>query len=222
MSRTSSPIPSPLPQGYAGGGGAPVRITNGFTQVLPGRTRLFFSRQYFATYPRPIQQGNILPFPRTINVAKIQAPERQCIVMRRVNFRAYIHSGIGIDDISELATGRGVGTLGFKFAMGNRGITDFQTNLPNTGVPIAFSTAQAFGPVGMNAGQGSTRQGAGPVSPNTPGEAFAAYARPKDLIQADCVIMRPPSFDLRFVSVEMEGWLAEEKELDSILDSLSR
>lgn len=214
---------SPLPQEHAPSRAKPARVVHGFTQFLPGRTRIFFQRQFFANYPRPIQQGGATPFPRTIDIATIQAPREQAIVIRVVAFAAYQHSGIGIEDLAEVPNGRAVGTLGFRFAVGNRGLTDFQTNLPGRGIPVVYSTVSQTGtPTQPIAGQGNTFQGVGPVTPSTDGEMFAGYARPGDLIKASAVIFRPPSFDLRLFEVKISGWIADEYEVDNIIDRLSR
>jgi hypothetical protein len=53
-------------------------------------------------------------------------------------------------------------------------------------------------------------------------DPFAAYAMPGDPVVASVTVFRPPSFDLRLFEVRISGWLAEEKELESIIDSLSR
>jgi hypothetical protein len=220
---TSPQNASPLPQGYAGGGAGPVRIVNGFTQFLPGATRLFFQRQYFSNYPRPIQPAGVAAWPRAVPVASIQAPAQQAIVVITVSFRAYEHSGIGVEDLSEVPKGKAVGTLGFSFSVGNRGLTDYQTNLPGTSIPVAYAPVQVgFGATAPRAGQGSVFQGTGPITPQGPNQPFAAYARPGDLIKADAVVFRPPGFDLRVFEVEFGGWLANEAELDKILNSLSR
>jgi hypothetical protein len=129
-------MPSGLPQGYASGKVEPVRIVNGFTQFLPKRSLLFFQRQFFASYPRPIQFAGLPSFPRGVNIATIQAPVNQGIVIRTVAFRAYQHSGIGVEDIIEVPAARAKTYLGFQFNLGNRGLTDFQTNLVGAGVPI--------------------------------------------------------------------------------------
>jgi hypothetical protein len=137
-----------------------------------------------------------------------------------VKFTAYVHSGIGIEDIEELAPGRGVGTLGFQFNLGNRGLTDFQTNLPGRGVPVSFG--QVGGATAPRAGQGNTYQGVGTITPQMANESYAAYARPGMIIQSTAVVFRPPSFDLRIFRVDISGWLASEYELDNIIDQLSR
>lgn len=222
---TSPQEPSPLPQGYPAPAKAPVpvRITNGFTFNLPGRTRLFFQRQFFAPYPRPIQAAGGAPFPRDVDIARIQAPTHQGIIIRAVAFRAYQHSGIGVEDIVEVPPSRAKTYLGFKFNLGNRGLTDFQTNLPGTGVPVIYPGAPQGGlPSAPRAGQGNTFQGTGIVTPNMPNESFAAYAMPGDIIKSTAVVLRPPSFDLRLFEVEMSGWLANETEMQKIIDHLRR
>jgi hypothetical protein len=34
-------------------------------------------------------------------------------------------------------------------------------------------------------------------------------------------VLREPNYDVRFFSVELSGWLAGEKEMDSIINALS-
>jgi hypothetical protein len=221
---TSPTQRSPLPQGYPRPSKTPVavRIVNGFTFSLPGRTRLFFQRQFFSTYPRPIQAAGLPPFPRDVPIATIQAPTHQGIILREVKFSAYQHSGIGIEDIVAVPESRSKTYLGFKFNLGNRGLTDFQTNLPGTGVPIDLVNPQTAGGTAPRAGQGSIHQGTGSITPRMPNENFAAYAQPGDTIQATAVVLRPPSFDLRLFEVEISGWLANETEMDKIIDHLKR
>lgn len=213
---------SPVGPGSGGAGTSPVRIVNGFTSLLPGRSRRFFQRQFFANYPRPIAQAGASPFPRRITIARIQAPDNQSIVIRDVAFAAFQHSGIGVEDLSAVPNGRAVGTLGFEFLVGNQGMTDFATNLPGVGVPVTYTTAQGPGAVAPRIGQGSTFQGVGSIVPSTPTEPFAAYAMPSDLLTANAVLFRPPNFDIRIFEVKIEGWLVEAVELEKILDSLSR
>jgi hypothetical protein len=196
----------------------PVRIAHGFLSNLPGRSRIFFQRQFFVDYPRPIQMGPGSPFPRVIPIATIEAPKQQAIVIRTVRFKAYQHSGIGIEDLQAVPDGRGIGTLGFRFNVGNRGIADFQTNLPGRGVPVVFGQQGSVASA-PRLGQGSTYQGLGQI---TPDEGFAKYAMPGDIIKSDAVIFRPPSFDLRILRVDISGWLASEYEIQKIIDHLSR
>jgi hypothetical protein len=53
-------------------------------------------------------------------------------------------------------------------------------------------------------------------------ENYAGYAMPGEQIKASVVVFRPPPFDMRFFSVELSGWLANEDDLQRILDDLSR
>lgn len=220
---TAPTTPSPVGPGQAGERVVPVRIVHGFTTQLPGRSRLFFQRQFFTNYPRPVQVGPALPFPREIPIARIKAPGQQSIILRKVSFNAFQHSGIGVDDLSEVPSGRTIGTLGFKFVVGNRGMTDFSTNLPvNAGVAVLYSPTQGPNAVAPVAGQGDTHQGTGLITPSNNTDPFASYVMPNLEMVASVVIFRPPSFDLRLFEVKIEGWLAEQKELEKIIDSLSR
>lgn len=222
---TAPRVGSPGPQGYKAGGVHPSRLVNGFTAFMPGRSRLFFQRNFFADYPRPIQQGGAAPFPRQITIATIEAPQRQSIVLRTVAFQAYQNTGIGIEDFSAIPSGRAVGTLGFQFLVGNRGLTDFATNLPGRGVPVSYGTAgvgQGGAGIAPIAGQGSVHQRTGPITPVRTNENYAGYAMPGDELKASVIVFRPPPFDLRFFSVELSGWLANEDDLQEIIDRLSR
>lgn len=219
---TAPVTPSPVGPGFPGQPPVAVRIVNGFTTNLPGRSRRFFQRQFFASYPRPIQQGPGAPFPRTLPIARFEMPPRQAIVLRRVGFRAYQHSGIGIEDLAEVPHGRSVGTLGFSFQVGNVGMTDGLTNLPGSGVPVLYTPTQGPTPVAPRAGQGNTFQGVGVITPENVTDPFAYYAMPGQNVDATATVFRPPSFDLRVFEVVIEGWVVEEAELEKIIDSLSR
>lgn len=222
LGRTASQVSSPGNQSYDDPScEVPVRITHGFLTNLPGRSRIFFQRQFFVNYPRPIQAGPGSPFPRVVPIATIQAPKQQAIVIRRVVFRAYQHSGIGIEDLQVVPEGRGIGTLGFRFNVGNRGISDFQTNLPGRGIPVVFGQQGGVASA-PRLGQGSTYQGLGEITPELSNESFAKYAMPGDIIASQAVIFRPPSFDLRIFRVDISGWLASEYEIQRIIDHLSR
>jgi hypothetical protein len=221
LGKTSSQVGSPGQQSYDPSCNVPVTIKHGFLANLPGRSRIFFQRQFFTSYPRPIQNGAATPFPRVVPIATIEAPKQQAIVIRSVVFRAYQHSGIGIEDLQAVPEGRGIGTLGFRFNVGNRGISDFMTNLPGRGIPVVFGQQGATA-VAPQSGQGTTYQGIGMITPPPSGDAFAKYAMPGDIIQSQAVIFRPPSFDLRVFRVDISGWLASEFEIQKIIDHLSR
>jgi len=211
---------SPLPQEAASGGSKPVRITSGFTQFLPGRTVLFFQRKFFQSFPRPIQIAGQPSFPRIVPIATINAPQSQSIVVKSVGFKAYQHSGIGLEDIIEVPQSRTVSYLGFSFSIGNRGIADFSTNLTGAGVPLTPVVGPQAGVyLSPQAGQGSVHPGTGTI---TPAENFAAYAKPGQQLKADAWVFRPPNFDARLLEVSLSGWLANEADLERILDSLSR
>lgn len=186
----------------------PVHIVNGFLFSLPGKTRRFFQRIYFARYPRPIQPAPGLPFPRTVNIITIEAPAQQGIVLRKVNFTAWQHSGIGVDDIVPLDDKRLTGTVGFRFLVGNQGLTDYDSNL-----------ASAFGGSAARTG-GNLAPFGGRSTPQVVGENFATYVRPGDQIKADAKVIRPPDFDVRLFAVEMSGWIVGANELDRILSHL--
>lgn len=215
---------SPLPQEYPPPAQptVPVRIVAGFLANLPGRSRLFFQRQFFVSYPRPAQMGGFAPFPRTIPMVRIQAPEHQSIVVREVTFNAFQHSGIGIEDLAEVPYGRSVGTIGFSALLDNRAMLDFQTNLPGSGVPIDVSAIQGGVANAPVAGQGQIKQGVGPANPILPQESFASYVMPKSSMAFNAIVFRPPSFDLRLFMVTVSGWVIEAKELETIIDHLSR
>lgn len=210
---------SPLPQGYAREPATPVLIKHGFLTTLPGRSRLFFERVFFAPKPVPIQQAGIAPFPREIPIARIEAPREQVIVLKSVAFQAYEHSGIGVEDIIAVPPSRTATYIGFKFLVGNRGLTDFMTNVPAAGVPVGLVPVQGA-PVAPRAGQGNIFPFSGEATPKTSQDNWAAYAMPGSPIVASAVLFRPTNFDLRLFSVSISGWLANETEFQAIIDKI--
>lgn len=215
--------PAPLPQGNPGSKADPVRIVNGFTATLPGRSRLFFQRQFFADCPRPVQVSGPPGFPRNVPIIQFQLPKQQALVIRRVEFNAFESGGIGTNDIAEVPFGRSVGTLAFQFSVGNRGLTDSATNLPLQGIPVSYGAGQPLGaPVAPISPSANVKQGVGISTPNARQDMYAGYGMPGDLVTATALLLRPPDFDLRFFSVSLEGWLATETELQRIIDMLSR
>lgn len=202
---------------------APIRIVHGFTSQLPGRSRIFFQRVYFAEMPHPIQKGLGNPFPFALPVATIEAPAQQCIILRAAAFKVFQHSGIGVDDFIEVNPSRAASTFGFAVRVGNRGLTDFNTNnSPDPG------QAGAVGPVnpksgraGLSPGDGRLYPFAGLITPHMSNEPFASYIRPAEQILASVTVLREPNYDVRFFSVELSGWLANEAELDRMINSLS-
>ena len=186
----------------------PVHIVNGFLYNLPSRSRRFFQRIYFARYPRPIQPAPGSPFPRTVNVITMEAPSQQGIVLRRVEFSAWQHSGIGTDDLAPIADKRLTGQIGFRFLVGNQGVSDYDSNL-----------AAALGGNAARTG-GNLAPFAGQATPNVVGENFATYVRPGDQIKGDAVIIRSPDLDVRLLAIEMSGWIVGANELDRILSNI--
>lgn len=217
---------SPLPQEYAHGKVVPVRITDGFTQFLPPRTLTFFERFYFAAVPKPIMVAPVNGYPRGVPVMRIQAPQRQGIVIKSAEFQVYEHSGIAVDDIVQTPPSRTTTYFGFGFTIGNRNFSDYSTNASASLVPQA---AIASGGGNLPAGFGSPAQAtplggqiypnSGPITPPA-GEFFATYARPGEEMVATVFVLRPTEYDARLFSFKMSGWLAAEVDLDKILDML--
>lgn len=214
---------SPLPQETPPRDGkkpVPIHIANGFFASLPAASRLFFQRIYFSRYPRPIQAGQNAPFPRQVPIITLAAPKQQAIVLRAIRFRAFIHSGIGREDVVAVDPSRITATAGFRFLTGNQSISDYDTNLTGSGVPRQVSqSGQQLGLAQPRAGGGNLFPFAGLLSPSEPEcGGFATYVWPGESIQASAVIFRPPDYDLRFFAVEMCGWITNEVELRRILD----
>lgn len=202
----------------------PIRIVNGFTAQLPGRARIFFQRVYFAQMPRPIQMGVGNAYPRNLDVATIEAPQQQCIILRSASFKIFQHSGIGVDDFIEVNPSRAASTFGFSLRVGNRGLTDFNTN--NSPSPVQLQAVApgvkvGVGRASLSPGDGSLYPFAGRITPNPDTDPFASYVRPGEQLLAQVSVLREPNYDVRFFSVEMSGWLANEAELDKIVNSLT-
>ncbi len=189
--------------------------------MLPGRSRIFFQRVYFAQMPHPIQKGLGNPFPFTIPVATIEAPKTQAIVLRAAAFKIFQHSGIGIDDFVEVTPSRAASTFGFAVRNGNRGMTDYNTNtVPDPGNAIPVSSGE-FARASVSPGDGRLYPFAGLITPHLSTDPFASYIRPSEQIFASVTVLREPNYDVRFFSVELSGWLAGEKEIDAIINALS-
>jgi len=201
------------------GKATPIRIVHGFSSQLPGRTRIFFQRVYFAQMPHPIQKGVGNPFPFPIPVATIEAPSHQCIVLRAASFKVFKHSGIGVDDFIEVDPSRAASTFGFSIRIGNRGLTDFNTNTspdPGNTVLVQSGPGRSLSP-----GDGRLYPFAGLVTPSLGSDPFASYVRPSEQIFASVTVLREPNYDVRFFSVELSGWLANEDELEKMINRLS-
>jgi len=219
--QVQSTSPSPLPQGEAGGGARPVRLTHAFTQFLPPRSFIFFQRAYFQDYPRPLQLSGKPPFPVAVTLSRLQIPQQQALVLRSTVFKVYEASGIGTDDIVEVEPGRTVGTFGFSTEIGNRGLIDFSTNITGNGTPVVWNPNQEIGPTG------AAQVGAGKIYPfagkSQDGlENWAYYATPGEELKLTAWIMRPPPFDTRKFSVEINGYLVGWVQMQEILDKLNR
>jgi len=222
LGNTAPTTGSPLPQEYAEPKVQAVRIVNGFTASLPGRSRIFFQRIYFAPYPVPLISAPGSPFPKPVDIASIEAPTQQGIVLRTAAFRVYQHTGIGLDDISEVPPSRTAGYFGFELKIGNRGISDFNTNLVPAGaspVPVVGSNVK-LSTVSALPGGGQVFPFSGAITPQGD-STFANYVRPGSLISTRAFILRPPNYDARLFSVELQGWLANESELDRMVNMLS-
>jgi hypothetical protein len=208
----------------AGKAATPIRIVGGFSSQLPGRTRIFFQRVYFAQMPHPIQVGVGNPFPFPIPVATIEAPAQQCIILRAAAFKVFQHSGIGIDDYIEVSPSRAASTFGFSIRVGNRGLTDFNTNAspdPGQVSPVVAGPKAGVGSAALGPGDGRLYPFAGLVTPVLGNDPFASYVRPSEQILASVTVLREPNFDVRFFSVELSGWLANEDELEKMINRLT-
>jgi hypothetical protein len=109
--------------------------------------------------------------------------------------------------------------------VGNRGLTDYNTNVsPDPGQTAAVqSGAKLLGlnSAGLTPGDGRLYPFAGIVTPHLGADPFASYIRPSEQIYASVTVLREPNFDVRFFSVELSGWLADEAELDRMINALS-
>jgi len=209
---------SPLPQGEPGRGAPPVRLTQAFTQFLPPRSYTFFQRAYFARYPRPAQAGTQPPWPFPVQLARIEVPAQQALVVQQTNFQVYEHTGIGPDDVVEVDPGRVITVFGFSTEIGNRGMTDFSTNVQARGDVVQFNnnTPAGFPPT---PGQGKIYPFAGNAQDGLNG--FAYYGQPGDLVACTAWILRRPPYDTRLFSVRITGYLVGWNVLQGILDKLA-
>lgn len=211
---------SPLPEeDRARAGTAPSRIVDGFQFGLPTLSRSFFQRDFWIVYPKPIFVAGTSPFPRNLTIIRFRVPGNQVLVIRDVAFHAYQHSGIGVDDIVAVPADRVPGTFAFSFTVGNRGLTDYATTLPGTPSAAAL-TPEVAGVTVPRTPQSNLYSKTGSITPKVPQQVFAAYGRPNDEVVAQANVLRNPNFDVRALSVEISGWLANETELERIIRKL--
>lgn len=212
--------PSPLPQKEGGKGPTNVQIVNGFWQFLPVASTTFFDRVYFRNYPRPLFVGNLAPYPVPLPIIKLVVPQNQAFILKHFSFKVYQQSGIGVEDIVEVPASRVASYFGFEVKVGNRGLTDYNTNVSARGQVIDYKPGQAgsltFPPV---PGQGTLFPFSGEMQPM--GDNFASYATSGQDIQATVYVLREPEFDARMLSVRFDGYNVNQRVLEDILKRLS-
>lgn len=171
---------------------------------------------YFAPYPAAVQVGGGPPFPVPIPIAQIQAPLRQVIVLQQANFKVYQAVPIGLNNIVEVEPSRTATYFGFTLQLGNRGLTDYNSNINGRGAPVNFG-GNAGTSLPPQPGSSSFYPFSGPAFPI---QNFAAYARPSDLISAVAIVLQAPQYETRLFSVELGGYLLEEAHFDRILQRM--
>lgn len=200
----------------------PFRQVGGFSSLLPQKETTFYQRVYFKEMPNPIQPGIGAMFPIELTIMNLAVERNQVLVLRSAEFKAFQHSGIGVDDFEVVAPSRTTGTLGFSLLIGNQGLTNFNTNsapVPQGAVLASLGNSGAAGTVGVSPGEGRIYPFSGSILPPV-GQNFAAYASPNSEIKATVAIFREPNIDLRFFSVELSGWLVNESNAAALLRSL--
>lgn len=211
---------SPLPQEEAGGGAKPVRLTSGFTQFLPPRSFVFFQRVYLRDYPRPLQVGGLPPYPTPIPIASIQVPNHQGLIIKSTAFKVFEASGVGVNDSVEVENGRATTVFGFQTAVGNRGLTDFSTNVTTGAQGFLFSSNLQTPTQAPQVGAGRIYPFTGPSQAGL--ENFAFYGQPNEQIDLTAFVLQAPPFDTRRFSVELTGYLVGWVQMQKILDRLAQ
>lgn len=214
--RLNSQSGSPTPQEEV-----PVQATNvvlldAYYQFLPSQQLTFFQRAYFAKYPIPVALQGQPPYPRPIQVMRIVAPSEQCVVLQNSTFRVYQNTGIDPNDVMEVPFSRLTTVFGFQLKVGGRGTTDFNTNLTSRGDPVVINQgngAQAVFP--PTPGQGSFYPFGGGSQNGL--QNFAYYVRPGQTIEAVVMVLRAPPFETKLLSVDINGYLMPEFQLDRVL-----
>ena len=100
-------------------------------------------------------------------------------------------------------------------------MTDFNTNNSPDPGSATVSVVKSGGQAALTPGDGRLYPFAGLITPHLSTDPFASYIRPAEQIFASVTVLREPNYDVRFFSVELSGWLAGEKEMDSIINALS-
>ena len=212
---------SPLPQEEIAIAVTPVQVQDAYFQFLPSQQLTFFQRAFFANYPIPVAIQGAPPYPRAIPVLKIQAPQEAVIVLQNSTFRVYQNTGIDPKDVEEVPLSRLTTVFGFSLKVGGRGTTDFSTNLTSNGDPVVVNAgkgAQTVYP--PTPGQGSFYPFAGPSQLGL--QSFASYVRLGQTIEATVTALRAPPFETKLLSVEINGFLIPELQMDRILNRLSK
>lgn len=214
--RLNSQAGSPLPQEEGVVSAAPVQVLDAYFQFLPPQQLTYFQRAFFANYPIPVAISGQPPYPRPVKVMNIVAPAEQCIVLQNSSFKVYRNTGIDPTDIVEVNPSRLTTTFGFQLKVGGRGTTDFVTNLTATGDPVVINAGKGQQTVyPPSPGQGSFFPFGGDTTRGL--QNFAYYIRPGQSIEAYVQILKAPSFEARLLSVDINGYLVPEFQMDRIL-----
>jgi hypothetical protein len=216
--RLNGQVGSPLPQEEVALPVDSVRVVDAYFQFLPSQQLTFFQRPFFANYPIPLALAGMPPYPRPISLLKLQAPKEACIVLQSSVFKVFEHSGIDPKDIVEVDPSRVTTVFGFQLKIGGRGSLDYMTNLTTKGDPIILQNnpVPTYAP---NPGQGTYYPFAGASQVGL--QNFATYVRPGQTIEAAAIALRAPPFETKLLSVEINGFLVPEFQLDRILRRMS-
>jgi hypothetical protein len=215
--RLNSQAASPLPQDEVVPVVENVRVLDAYFQFLPSQQLTFFQRPFLAKYPIPLAQAGAPPYPRNIPLLRLVAPQEACIVLKNSVFKVYEHTGIDPNDVVEVDPTRLTTVFGFQLKVGGRGTLDFMTNLTSKGDPVV--TAQGFQTFPPSPGQGSFYPFGGDSQVGL--QNFASYVRPGQTIEAAVIALRAPPFETKLLSVEINGFLIPEFQLDRILTRMS-
>lgn len=175
---------------------------------MPPNAVAFFNRQYVSEYPRPIQVGSGNAYPRQVPILDLTVPVGSVIVIRDGIFTAYQQNGLDVNDTVPVDNRRLLTYVAFGLDINGKGQTDSQNNVYGLGGLLQRETIATGQAALSNVAQvpSTVKVYGGSIISGPPG-TFALYAMPQQRIRASAFIVRPPPFEIRRFSFDLNGFL---------------
>jgi hypothetical protein len=195
-----------------------VIVVGGYYNQLPSEMNIFFRRQFFLNMPQPIQQNSVsFPFPRTLTLMNLRVPEQETIAFQDVDFRAYQQNPIAPNEFAPMNPRATATFLHWDFQIGGRSLVNFGTNLSGTRTGALADAAAPNITVGGTQSLSTTNPIAGSYKEQY-GPQFTVYGKSNQTIVAKAIVIRPPPFEVRRLTVEITGFIVGENVMRSVND----